>query len=79
MNAAALQVKLDGENAQLRKLVARDVRAGGGPSPEMKAARAQAKVTWYLWCNALDVEAGRKPCFPLDELGRLLPIQGGAK
>jgi len=79
MSAAELQVKLDSENARLRKLVARDLRSGRGPSPEMKAAQTEAKRTWYLWSNALDVEAGRKPCFPLDELGRLLPVQGGAK
>ena len=42
MSAAELLVILDRENAIVRKLTARDLRAGTGPSQEMKAARAQA-------------------------------------
>jgi hypothetical protein len=79
MSAAELLVILDRENAIVRKLTARDLRAGTGPSQEMKAARAQAVRTWHLWSNALDLEAGRAPCFPVDAAGRLLAVEGGAR
>ncbi len=79
MNAAELEIKLDSQNARLRKLLARDLRSGRGPSQEMKEAHKASLRTWYLWSHALDIEAGRKPCFPFEELSRLQPAPGGAK
>lgn len=79
MSAAELAAQLAQDNALLRKLTQCDLRAGTGPSQEMKAARVQAGRTWRLWSNAIDLEAGRAPCFPVDAAGNLLPVQGGAK
>ena len=78
-SAAELLRKLDQENATLRRLTTRDLRAGRGPSQEMKDAGKQARRTWHLWSNALDIEAGRAPSFPVDAAGNLLAVEGGAK
>lgn len=66
-----LATKLATENAAVKKLTLRDLRARTGPSREMKEAATAAKRTWRLWSNALDVEAGRAPCFPVDAAGNL--------
>jgi hypothetical protein len=68
MKSSELAAQLAIENSIVTKLTRRDLRAGTGPSAELKAATSTAKATWRSWCNARDAESGHVPKSPSSSL-----------
>ena len=56
MNSKQIHERLLKANADVARLLKRDMKANEGPSLEYLAAYKLAKETWREWCDALDRE-----------------------
>ena len=56
----ALKLALDEKNAEVARLVRRDVRQGTGPSAEYRAAYRAALAAYHSYWAAVDAKGGAK-------------------